>query len=81
MLSVSLLLMLTGCATFGSPKTNTLPPLPSDLRVCFESTVEAPDPGSLSRAEVIRLIAELKRSETLKTFCGKRLIAFYETLL
>lgn len=34
----------------------------------------------MSRAEVMRLIAALKQSETSKTMCGKRLIAFYESL-
>ena len=80
--SACLLMTLTGCGLFGRNEPAThLPPLPSDLRVCFESTVPAPDAGITTKAEVLDLIAGLKRSELEKTLCGKRLIAFYETFL
>lgn len=74
--------MLTGCAASGTDPgaRSPLPPLPADLGVCFNDTVPAPAEGPMSRAEVMRLIAALKQSETSKTMCGKRLIAFYESL-
>lgn len=79
MLSVSLLMTLSGCGLFGrTEQVRTLPPLPNDLKVCFEELASAPKPGSLSKAQVIDLIASLKRSELEKSLCGKRLIAFYE---
>lgn len=71
-------LTLSGCATSGS--FATYPELPADLKTCFDSIVPQPDPGSMSKAQVMRLIANLKQSETVKVACGKRLIAFYESL-
>lgn len=58
----------------------TLPPIPADLKVCFDSIVPAPK-GALNKSEVIELIASLKLSEADKTACGKRLIVFYESFL
>jgi hypothetical protein len=73
-------MILTGCASFGNSPTN-LPPVPTDLPDCFNKTVEAPPAGIVTKAQILRLIAELKRSETEKSMCGNRLIAFYESLL
>lgn len=81
-LSVFLLLTLTGCGLFGQNKPSTyLPPLPSDLVVCFDSTSQMPTTGPIRKSEVIDLIADLRASELEKTLCGRRLISFYETLL
>ena len=33
----------------------------------------------MSKKDVVRLIADLKRSETAKSQCGKRLIQWYDT--
>lgn len=73
-------LTLIGCAASG-PTEPLLPPIPADLKVCFERTVPAPAQGPLTKEDVINLIADLKRSETEKTLCGQRLITFYESLL
>jgi len=74
-------LTLSGCATSGSKLVApSYPELPADLRVCFETVVPAPKQGPMTKAQVILKIAELKRSETQKTDCGKRLIAFYDSL-
>lgn len=76
-----LLLTLSGCATFGNKVVApAYPALPADLTVCFDKQVPAPKAGSLSKAQVIQLIAALKKSEAEKTECGRRLIAFYESL-
>ena len=77
--SVLLALTLTGCATSGvklsSPK---LPPIPADIRLCFEQIVAAPKEGAMTKKQVLALVASLKLSEAQKVACGKRLIAFYE---
>lgn len=54
------------------------PPIPADLKVCFDSIVSAPKKGPMSRKQVLQLVANLKLSEAEKVACGKRLIAFYE---
>lgn len=77
-------LTLIGCATSGTttvPVQAPLPPLPADLKVCFDNTVPAPKQGPLTKGKAIELIASLKHSEAEKTACGKRIIAFYESLL
>lgn len=81
MLAVSALVALTvsGCATSGV-SLRPLPVLPTDLRVCFDSTVAEPKPGAMTKSDVFRLIAKLKLSETEKVACGKRLIAFYDNI-
>lgn len=72
-------LTLTGCMTFGSKvQPPALPPIPADIRVCFEQIVAAPKKGAMTKKQVIELIASLKLSEAQKVACGKRLIAFYE---
>lgn len=72
-------LTLTGCVTFGNkPKPITLPPIPADVRLCFDQIVAAPKKGAMTKKQVLNLIASLKLSEAQKVACGKRLIAFYE---
>lgn len=73
------LLILSGCGPSGVAKK--LPPLPADLRKCFDTTVSAPSPGGMTKAQIVALISALKRSETAKTDCGKRLIKLYEKAL
>lgn len=34
----------------------------------------------MSKEQVVRLIAALKKSEDAKSACGKRLVRFYESL-
>lgn len=72
-------LTATGCATSGS-SLRPLTVLPADLRVCFDRSVPAPKPGPMTKSDVFRLIAKLKLSETEKVACGKRLIAFHDSL-
>lgn len=70
-------LMLTGCATSG---VSRLPMLPSGYLACFNQMVPRPPPGNLTQRQVFDLIAAFKRSDQAKSQCGRRLIAFYETL-
>jgi len=50
------------------------------VAVCFDHVVPAPNPGTLTKKQVIELIAKLKLSETEKVACGQRLLAFYGDL-
>ena len=79
-LSVFLALILSGCVHSGERARFTLPDLPPDLRGCFTKMTPAPRSGSLSKREVLQLVAKLRRSERSKTLCGRRLLAFYDTL-
>jgi hypothetical protein len=47
--------------------------------VCFDKLVPAPKRGEMRKSDMLRLIADLKRSEMAKSECGKRLLSFYET--
>lgn len=48
------------------------------MRACDKYQVPPPPASALSRAQVANLIADLKRSETRKSVCLRRLIAFYD---
>ena len=74
-----MLATLTSCVAFG-PSKPVYPELPSGTRTCFEQIVPRPAQGPMTRAQVKSLIAKLKRSESAKVECGKRIIAFYDTL-
>jgi hypothetical protein len=75
------MLTLASCGNSGKTEPHgSLPPLPSDLSTCFEHSPSFPSSGSLTKGDVMRLIAELKLSDTAKTLCGQRLIAFYGSL-
>jgi hypothetical protein len=70
---------LTACAHSGN--NASLGPLPAELKTCFDQIVPAPGkPGTeLTKQQMARLVADLKKSELAKSQCGKRLIAYYET--
>ena len=73
--SASTSLMLAGCATF----SNEPPPVPQELRTCFDTTVGAPaGEGALTSGQIFQLISDLKRSELEKSACGKRLLRFID---
>lgn len=69
---------LTACASSGRLKPTSLAPVPGDIRACFNHLVPAPKRGSMSKRQVVELIAALKKSEVSKSQCGQRLIKFYE---
>jgi hypothetical protein len=76
------MLTLTACATSGSntpvPPQVSLAAVPADMKACFSSMVPKPPKGEITRQQAYNIIAALKRSELVKSQCGKRLIAFYE---
>ncbi len=72
------MLTLAGCATSGG--RSALPPIPLDIKLCFDTAVAAPKPGAMTKADVIKLVAALKLSDDAKTECGRRLIVFYESM-
>lgn len=80
--SVLMLTTLSGCAGFGNKEPvvqqQQLAEIPADIRVCFNQMVPAPIAGKLTKQQVFKIIADLKRSEKAKSQCGKRLIEFYE---
>lgn len=57
-----------------------LPEIPSDLQVCFTEVTQFPAGTNLTSEQAVRLIIELRQSELDKTLCGRRLIAWYESL-
>jgi hypothetical protein len=54
-----------------------LPPAPGDLQACFSRLVPAPEGSTLTRQQIVRLVADLKQSERAKSLCGRRLLAWY----
>lgn len=51
-----------------------MPPVPTDIQVCFDDLVEFPDVVTLSERDVVALIADLRVSEEEKAACGTRLL-------
>lgn len=73
------MLTASGCAASGGKPdlSLALPPIPGDIRVCINKTVPQPE-RIKTKADVVRVITELKKSERAKTACGKRLINLYD---
>ena len=76
--SVLMLGMLSGCVT--SSGVHNLPRLNPQFLICFMKVVGPPALGPLTQSDVFAIIAALKTSETAKSQCGLRLIAFYDKL-
>lgn len=55
-----------------------MPPPPADIHACFLHSVPQPAQPPRTRRQAFDLIAALKESETRKSQCGLRLIAFYQ---
>ncbi len=70
---------LTACVPSGATKLG-LPTLSGEYDRCFSAKVAQPNAGNMTKKQVVALIAALKKSETAKSQCGKRLISFYEGL-
>jgi uncharacterized protein YcfL len=72
-------LMLAGCEENGKvPVATILPHVPAKYRVCAE-TVLLPK-GEVSRSDVVKLVADLRKSEVSKSACIKGLIAWYDNV-
>jgi hypothetical protein len=83
--SAFLLILLTACGPSSNAKTLAasaagLPPLPLELRQCFEQVYKMPGKKGtpFSNSQVVEIIGGLRGSEAEKTDCGRRLIAFYD---
>lgn len=66
--------LLSGCFRSGDELT----PVSSDLVACFAYIVPKPQMVTMTEADIIRLVGDLKKSERSKSMCGKKLIAWYE---
>lgn len=76
---------LTGCGSFGPqvplPESRVdLPPVPADLKLCFERKVGVPPKGKMSKRDLFALIDKLKTSADGKDDCGVRLTCWYEDI-
>ena len=69
-------MLLTGCATSGKVE---LPPVPMDLRKCFETTVGPfPEGKPIDDLMIFDKIDAFIRSDRTKSACGKRLLAMID---
>jgi hypothetical protein len=72
-----LALILVGCNETGKvPVATILPHIPAKYRVCADPILLPK--GQLSRSDVAKLVADLRRSELAKSDCIKGLIAWYD---
>ncbi|RUU74801.1 hypothetical protein [Mesorhizobium sp. M7A.F.Ca.MR.362.00.0.0] len=70
------MMLLTGCATSGKVE---LPPLPEDIRTCFQKMVGPfPEGKPIDDLMVFDKLDEFIKSDKTKTACGKRLIAIFD---
>lgn len=79
---VFLMLTLTACQHKNVPPpvaTISLPKAPEYYAQCFKKLTPIPL-ETLTRADVVRLAAELRRSELRHSKCGKDLLKWYATV-
>lgn len=79
MVLVSILVLLSGCASFGSkdkPDVLARAPLPAELKACFNRQSAVLASGSANSAA--RTISDLRQREVKHIKCGKRIIRIYE---
>jgi hypothetical protein len=59
-----------------------MPAVPADIQVCFEQRVRVPGKRGtpLTQEQTHRLITALWASDSNKTRCGRRLLAFLQNL-
>ena len=79
--SVFLTLSLSNCVGSGAPAKfdgqSRLANLPMDVKICIMKVV--PEPQNIkTKADIVKVITDLKRSEAAKSACGQRLISLYE---
>ena len=81
MMSASLLILSSGCASFSS--STPIPDLPEHLKTCAEKygiPVELPE-GPYSSADAIEQLSRVRVSELGATRCLSDLVAFYRDLV
>ena len=76
-----LALPLVGCVMDpGKPSVSVnLPKAPAYYSACFSQLTDIPQ-DKLTRAKVVVLVAELRRSEKRHSKCGRDLLRWYETV-
>lgn len=76
---VAAFLMLAGCTPNGKvPVSTILPQIPAKYRTCADPILLPK--GEVSRSDVVKLVADLRRSELAKSGCIKGLIAWYDNV-
>ena len=77
-----LALPLAGCIINdpGKPDVRvTLPKAPAYYTKCFATLTDIPT-GTLTRAQIVVLIGQLRKSEKAKSKCGQDLLLWYDTV-
>ena len=74
-----LIFLLAGCSSFSS--STPFPELPKHLSDCADILPVDIPPGDKSRAEVVELLAQVRKSELQGRRCASDLAAWYEDLL
>lgn len=78
MAAACLSLTLIGCDESGRIDI-ALAPIPGDIRACINAGMTGvPKRGTMSKQEVVALMAALRRSEVAHTRCGQRLLSWYD---
>lgn len=74
-------LLLAGCvSTAGVSTRPDLPAVPSELRSCFAGVVDLPAQAEWDAETAARALVRVRKSELVKTDCGRRLLALYNNL-
>lgn len=71
-LSVLTALTLSGCVHSGSKLSVDLPRIPQELRDCVNYLVPSPSSGTLTKKELMALVADLRKNDVKKTQCANR---------
>lgn len=58
-------------------KSAQLPPIPGDIKACAFRVIPSPE-ALQTKEQVSKAMEDLIKSDRAKTYCGKRLIQFYE---
>lgn len=70
---------LMGCEPNGKvDQTVILPHIPTQYRACAQAQLTKIPGGQISRADIVKLIADLRKSELNKDTCLKGLVRWYD---
>lgn len=71
---------LAGCETSGSTPANQLPPVPTDIQMCFRASAAVIPERELTAYDVESLWKSDKVKFIVMKKCGNRFVSWYETL-